>query len=294
MKHLCLSILLIFSALLATAQMRFAAPGAKWCTSTLYIFRTQTNDPLYAIDTIISNTTCSYINGLGCLYVKNDTVYNIRDNGIVEFMYDYNAQPGDLWLLYNLNYRANDSDSVIAVRIDSTKKVVFNGDTLRLIINHVDSLNGNPFNGYSLGNVLEGVGPTRDFFRPGPWGFYDSGLPVINCYSDSLHGAITEIHGPLEQTDSCSCRFSTAINELEEGQVSIVHSQSQHVVNISFLQNTKASITIYNVQGQQLSRDEVHASTHSINTTGYTTGVYLCTVIVEGYRPYTKKIVVQQ
>jgi hypothetical protein len=253
------------------------------------------NDPFYASDSVVNNIPCSYIPRFGCVYVLNDTVYNIQyDNGSTEFLYDYGAHVGDKWLHKNLHYRMSNYDSLIPLVVDSVKKTVLNGDTLRTIYTHGDTLNGNNYMGYMLGTLLEGIGSTSRTFRAGPWGWYDLGMPSVKCYSDSLHGSITEYYGPIQQIDSCNCRFSTGVNELEEGQVSIIHSQSQQTIGITFLQSTKANVLLHNVSGQQISSKEIDGVKHTISTHGLAAGVYVCTIQINGYKPYTKKIVVQQ
>lgn len=291
MKHLYLLSIILLSTILLSAQTRFSAPGAKWCIGSSSISGYHSNNPIVARDSTIDNIPCSYIPYFGCMYVRNDTVYNIQyDNGTTEFLYDYGAQEGDIWIV-----RVESGAYPYAqFKVDTLREFVF-GDTLKLFRllpdpNAPTSLNCNYCH---WGDILEGVGSVSTYFIPGPWGLIDFDNPSFECYSDSARGAIKN-GSSLQQTDSCSCRFTTAINELEDGQVSILHSLSQHAINISFLKNTKANIMLYNMQGQQLRMDDIHASSHSINTNSLAAGVYLCTVIVEGYKPYIKKIVVQR
>ena len=277
----------------AFSQTRFARPGAHWCIRIAYVFETQFHEPIAAVDTFIQGIPCSAIPDIGYLYVQNDTVFRILEDGRVYFLYDYNAQPGDVWHVYTSTSDFNfQLDSSVIVHVTSVDTVNIRGETLRRINT---AITDTPFStyGFLFGPIIESIGNSFHFL-PGPWGLVDDGIPFLTCFQDSVIGAIYfDIHN-ISLLDSCTCHVwldEKIINE-ERIFATISPNPASASATISIGENLIGStLTLTDITGRVLTSTKLETQNSKIETAQFANGIYFVT-ISNGKQSVTSKLVI--
>lgn len=295
MKNTYLLLFILCALLTGNAQTPFAKPEAHWCNLTYYMWGTSYSEPVMYPDTVIADKPCSYT-GSGCLFVHNDTVYRILSDESIHFLYDYSAHKGDVWEVYlrpDERLIVTTKDSIVKVHIDSAYTSVIHGQVLRLFNT---SIVDTPFTnfGYSIGTVIENVGGSSSFI-PGPWGFWDNGIPDVMCYSDSINGALSvNYDGALEPLDSCVCHVWMGQNEIPETvKFSISPNPAGNsVIVLTDGGKTVATVAILGLTGKQLIQAQLHNGTAQIYTETLPDGLYFVT-LYSSTKVSTRKLVIQ-
>jgi len=274
MKKGLLAILLLTVCCNSFSQSRFARNGAHWCIGTAYPMQATYNEPIYAHDTIRLGIPCSYIPGVGCLYVQNDTVYRILPDSSIHFLYDYSAHPGNVWQVYMTNQELQlNVPNYVPVRIDSVKVDPIYG--LREIYTRIVN---SPFAnmGFTYGTILEGIG-NNHYFLPGPWGLVDDGIPFLQCYYDSVFGHMSYHSGELNFIDSCVCDILIGNGKLiEQLQFSLSPNPATNQLNITFDENiVGAQLNIYNTTGALVQSTKLETQNLKLETANFSSGVYI-------------------
>lgn len=292
MKQLCFLWALLLAVTTVSAQNTkpFARPGAHWCVMTSYPQQGVFNDGWDISSTIINGIECSVMPEVGCLYVRNDTVYRILPNGSTHFLYDYNAQAGDHWQIFAPEWAKYGVDSLMPVQVDSVKKIAYQGDSLRVI---ATSMPEPPFATwyYSLGSILEGVG-TFNYLLPGPWGWWDNGQPSLYCYKDSVIGAIQWSANVPEYRSSCVCNVGMGIEEpAAQLPLHFNYQPGAHSVQVVWKEQVaEVSYNLYTGTGQILQRGRL--SDNSILLPALAPGVYLLQAKANGYAAAVYRFIV--
>jgi hypothetical protein len=277
MKNLLLFCLLLLSGI-AFAQAPFAKPGASWCIATMYPTGTTYSEPKTATDSVLQGRSCSFVNGVGGLFVNNDTVYRILGDGSIRFLYDYKAHAGDTWKIFMPNAPfVSSPDTSIKVHVDSVDQVDVRGTMLRRIFTSVIDT---PFThyGYTLGTVLEGVG-TNYYFLPGPWGLVDDGIPSLSCFRDSTVGAIWFREDVL-LLDSCNCHVwmgSPSIMPESKGLLGFSPATGNLHWNLPE-QATQSRLQIFTTAGAEIFSQQIFSQQGSVSVANLPAGMYICQV----------------
>lgn len=295
MKNTYLLLFILCALLTGNAQIPFAKPQAHWCNLTYYMWGTSYSEPVMYPDTVIANKPCSYT-GSGCLFVNNDTVYRILADESIHFLYDYSAHKGDVWDVYlrpDERLLVAFKDSIVKVHIDSAYTSVIHGQVLRLFnTNIVDTPFSNTL--YSMGTVIENVGGSSSFV-PGPWGFWDNGVPDVMCYSDSINGAFSvNYDGALEPLDSCACHVWMGESKLSEStQFSVSPNPSANTI-IVIVEGSKTGgdVAILDLTGRQLMQSPISNGTTQFFVGTLPDGLYFVT-LYNGGTATTRKLIIQ-
>ncbi len=293
-KHYCLTALLLLTAFAGFSQTTkpFARAGAHYCVVTSYPLQGVFNNGWDITTTIKNGIECSVMPEVGCLYVQNDTVYRIRDNGNTYFLYDYNAQAGDHWQIFAPEWAKDEVDSLMPVVVDSVKKVVYQGDTLRVI---ATSMPDAPYSTwyFGLGQVLEGVG-TANYLLPGPWGTWDNGQPTLYCYSDSTLGAFTWWANMPEAITTCSCNVGMGIDEpAAQLPISLRYEPGQQALQAHWqVQGIDADYELYAASGQLVQRGKLNET--NIGLAALAPGMYVIQAKATGFAGAVYRFVIER
>lgn len=294
MKHnyLLLTLLLACSSLFSQSTKPFARPGAHWCVVTSYPQQGVFDNGWDITTTIKNGIECSVMPEVGCLYVQNDTVYRIRDNGNTYFLYDYNAHAGEHWQIFAPEWAKYDVDSLMQVQVDSVKKIAYQGDSLRVIST---SMPDAPFSTwyYSLGNVLEGVG-TANYLLPGPWGWWDNGQPTLYCYKDSVIGAIQWSANMPEHRDSCVCNVGMGLDEAAiQLPLRFTYRAVQQSLQVLWNEHgIDADYAVYAISGQAVQAGKLNEN--SIRLPDLAPGVYVLQASAKGFAGAVYRFIVER
>jgi hypothetical protein len=292
MKH-ALYAILVCCVFLSKAQTPFAYPGAHWCYVKVFPTASVYYETVYPADTVVQGINCTKTE-VGFLFVKNDTVFRMLSDGNIYFLYNYNAQPGDIWNIYlEPSDRFNLSDSIVPVNIDSVSTRNIRGDTRRLVFT---SVTDTPYSSYGfwLGNVVEGAG-TGNWFLPGPWGLVDDGIPFRLCYGDSLAGAFYEQDGSIQLQDSCVCHvWMRADNITDTGQPEVIYDSRANRLRIATMSDTHpVNVQIIDLSGQLVKSVTSYHSNFDIPLEQFSRGIYFC-IIRQHNHNVVKKVVVAE
>ncbi len=277
MKKICLVTFAMLLILKGFSQTPFAKPEASWCFVTIYPTQTTYGDNVSFKDTSIQGIGCTLVGGVGCLFVQNDTVFNISDNGTIGFLYNYAAQAGDIWHIYTPHPYSipPTNDTIVPVHVDSVSVRNIRGNNRRIIFT---SIIDTPFTqfGYTLGTVLEGVGTTY-YFRPGPWGLVDDGIPYRSCFKDSTLGAISEEEGHITLLDSCVCHVwmgDKTITSEKSILLSPNPATTSFTLQLSSAPNTPTYFQLYDAIGRQVRQEEIIATSTTLYRNNLPKGIY--------------------
>ncbi|HRG89628.1 MAG TPA: T9SS type A sorting domain-containing protein [Chitinophagales bacterium] len=297
MKGNYLLLLFCCIAFFGRAQTSFARQGAHWCTNYLSLGGIQYGEPWSAVDTVIMGIPCSYVGNYG-LFVKNDTVYRILQDGSILFVYDYSAHKGDVW---KIELRPQDYEyfepnyTQINVLIDSAYTINVRGQILRVFNTSViDTIN--QFSIFHLDNVVEGVGGSHSFL-PGPWGLVDLGVPYLQCYQDSMTGAFifSNNNDSLYLLDSCICHVWMGQNEMKESiKFSVSPNPAGNMVTVLIDEyTTEAIVSILDLTGRKIIHSQLLHGTTQLSTENLPNGLYFVTV-KSGHNTSTRRLVIQK
>lgn len=268
--------MLLLVAPLCYSQTNFARPDAHWCIQTSYPTQTTYAEPIQSHDTVLQGVPCSKIPGVGCLFVQNDTVFRILDNGSTHFLYDYSAHTGDVWHIYMWPmYFASPADSSVIVHVQSVDTIAIRGETLRVVNT---AITDTPFTnyGYILGKIIEGIG-NNHYFLPGPWGLVDAGIPYLSCFYDSAIGAIGGNLQNVSLLDSCVCHVwmgeQTISNEIS---FRLYPNPATDELTITTETNEPIDVFVYDMLGNQLrSIQKSSANSFKVKVSDLSAGYYL-------------------
>lgn len=286
MKYFTLFLLLISSAI-CHSQTPFARPGAHWCIPIMYPTALVYNEGINARDTIVGGISCSMIDGYGCFYNQNDTIYRILQNGNSYFVYNYGAAPGDQWFIFAPESDFFNVGPYLNLRVDSVDSVSYNSYNLRRIYSSMPGQQYQQY-GYFLPPIIEGVGSSYSFL-PGPWGLYDLGIPVTVCYSDSSLGSVSVWDGELNHLDSCVCHVwmgDSKTPEITGGN--LVYENGQ--IKISGIDpHVPTLFQLLDIQGKLILQQEIQTET-GIAVGRFPGGIYFASLQAHGKAALVQKL----
>lgn len=254
--------------------------------------QTTYSEIFYARDTVVQGIPCSQT-GIGCMYVQNDTVFRILNDGTIRFFSDYGAQAGDTWRVFiESYYRFHPQDSIIPIHIDSASVISVRGESRRVIFTSVIDTPYSNF-GYGFREVIEGVG--SNFLIPGPWGLVDDGIPYLRCFGDSLTGAFHEDWGNIQLLDSCVCHvWMGADNVKDSEQLEVIYDSRGNRLRITTMRETyPVNVQIIDLSGQVVKSVTSYHNSFDIPIEEITCGIYFCAIKQRNYN-VVKKIVVTE
>lgn len=205
----------------------------------------------------------------GVVYLRHDTTDYV--------FFDFNAHPGDSWLLattFPFSGGGCDTGTVIT---DSTSFMVANGDTLRMIYTH--PLSQAQLTIEFLGPVIEKIGGIASFF-PYQGCLTDMQLEAgLRCYSDSTGWSW---HNPSFPQ---SCDFTIGINENAQAAVSVIANPALQQLQISCPQmDAGALIRVYDSRGQLLLEQETQTyGAATIRLPAMSRGIYFISVTDDAF-----------
>ncbi|HLP53114.1 MAG TPA: T9SS type A sorting domain-containing protein [Chitinophagales bacterium] len=269
----------------------FAGTGAAWYINPLLTGKTDNCNTVEATNATMANIPCSQVPGVGCLFVQNDTVYRICGNSQL-FLYDYNAQAGDVWHVYDApDTAAVFPGTAVTIHVVSADQVNIRGNNLRRIRT---SITDAPFvnAGYVYGDVIEGIGSSYYFLPRRPQNLGDS-VPFVSCFYSDLIGAVHFDNAGYTPVDSCVCQTILGADDLDgTAGGKLTFNAGQKTVNYFSGGVAKPiAIQIYNVVGQMLIAEEATGISHSISTAPLAAGVYVAVVIEGNKKRLTQKFV---
>lgn len=190
--------------------------------------------------------------------VENDTVFYFSPFATWGMLYDFNAQPGDVWdlteVLPDTIYPVWDDEVAALIEVDSVTTEMLGGTMRRVIYtsplhNEEEMEPGSDW--MFRGPIVEGVGPVGGstglfgesvVWAPGGW------LPHFSCYRED--------GGLVYGSDEFPCGEVSSVADLEVQDMEIFPNPTANVVRIvlppSF--SFQADVTIYSVSGQVIAR----------------------------------------
>lgn len=289
------TVIVVIDSCLPDMVAPFTGTGSAWYINPLITGKTDNCAPVEATDTTINGTPCSQVPGVGCLFVQNDTVYRICNNSTL-FMYDYNAQPGDIWHVYDAPDTAGAfPGTAVTIHVDSVDQVIIHSQTLRRIKTKITDA---PFvtSGYVFGNVIEGIGSSYYFLPQRPQAVNDSILPFVTCFNSNLTGAVKFEGLNYTPADSCDCAIVLSVPGTSEEQNAALRFNSFEKTLSYFSAGAAAPATlqIYNIAGQKLISEKTTQQAYSVSVAGFAAGIYVAVVNYGNNKMLTQKFVVTE
>lgn len=220
-------------------------------------------------DASTQTTNSYYVPQLEFTRSDSGVVYYYRDSADY-VLYDFNAQPGETWVLRNeFENTPCDTSSVV---VDSISVMIINGDTLRTLRTSPLNWSGITFNYPPL---VEKIGGLSNLF---PYTMCITDLPQgygLRCYMDSTGWMYQSPNWPYACDDIMSVR-----EPVPHVPFSVIPDLQSHVLTLSGAPiRTGAVIQIYNANGQLL-LEEISDSenTLQVNFAGVPGGIYFVTV----------------
>lgn len=309
-KTLFISFILVFCINLnAQSDLGFAPVGAKWHYNTFVQTLgggTRGGHISYEVvkDTIINGKiskevtfsgnqvipTIGLTNPFYLHYDSNRVYWLNKMTGIFDLLYDFNAEVGDSW--------------TIKLQCDSSDYPWLVTDTMTFTVNAVyyDTINGIPLkrlntttspassvNGYSNYRISEYIGGIT---VPFPHNYNCSGIGIhtwmgdLRCYEDGKFGLFS-------RRNPCAAPISSLEEELNKSQISISPNPANRNIIIESSQLME-EISVSNLAGEVLINSKQRDLTHHLNTTILVPGMYFVSILLEGGRIRTKKIIIQK
>lgn len=296
MKKLLL--ILFIAASVPSIGQSWAAPGATWYYDfTAFIFP-QPQSGFERIqnigDTVINSrqynklqiyrqwydqstqtTNTYYVPQLEFTRVDSGVVYYYRDSADY-VLYDFNAQPGDTWVLRNeFENTPCDTSSIV---VDSISIMIINGDTLRTLRTSPVNQAGITFNYPPL---VEKIGGLANLF---PYTMCITDLPQgygLRCYSDSTGWMYQSPTWPYACDDIMSVREPAPSTTF-----TVVPDALSHTLTLTgTLIRAGAVIQVYNSSGQLVLEEMARSGNNAVlNFAAATGGIYFVTVTAENSR----------
>lgn len=289
-----LLLFLFLSATLSSFGQSWAAPGATWYYDFQYFSYTGFERIQKIGDTIINSRHYDKLQIYRAWYDQSNQTtgnyyvpqleYTRADSGVVYYyrdsadyvLYNFNAQPGESWVLRNeFNQTPCDTASVV---VDSVSTMIVNGDTLRVLYTSPLNWNGITF---QYPPVVEKLGGLANLL---PYTMCVTDLPQgynLRCYSDSS-GWI--YHNP---NWNYACDDMMSVEDPEQSEpFSIFHNQQTHTITLSGSQITDGSlIQVFDCRGQLLLEETSQTNgITEVNLTGVVGGIYFVTVTTKDFR----------
>ncbi len=223
-----------------------------------------------------SQTTTSYtIPQLEFTRADSGVVYYYRDSADY-VLYNFNAQPGETWVLRN-EFEGTPCDTSSIV-VDSISFMIINGDTLRYLRTSPVNWSGITF---QYPRIVEKIGSLANLF---PYTMCLTDIPQgygLRCYSDSTGWMYQSPNWPYACDD-----FLSIDEPVESIPFTVVPDAQTHTLTLSGAPiRVGAVIQIYNSNGQ-LILEEISDSEYTVqvNFAGVTGGIYFVTVTGEACR----------
>lgn len=285
------SVVVVADSCIGGLASPFTDNGSAWYITPQQIGKTDNCSPIEATNTTIDNISCSQIPGVGCVFVRNDTVYRIVGDSTF-FVYDYNAASGDVWQIYDAPDTAtNFPGTAVIIKIDSIDTVVIRNHTLRRKHSSIaDSSLANT--GYVLGDVIESIGSNHYFLPQHPQTAGDS-LPFVSCFYSDLTGAVSFNETGITPVDSCVCQILLGnLNTSAELRRSLRFNTFQKTITYNSSTATPATIAVYNVLGQKLREEKTMEHTYTVSVSTLSPGAYLATAYFKDNKLLSLKFIV--
>ena len=207
-------------------------------------------------------------------FTRSDSgvVYYYRDSADY-VLYDFNAQPGETWVLRN-EFEGTPCDTSSIV-VDSISIMIINGDTLRTLRTSPVNWSGITFNYPPL---VEKIGGLANLF---PYTMCITDLPQgygLRCYTDSTGWMYQSPNWPYACDDIMNVR-----DPAYSSTFSVVPDMLSHKLTLTGAPvRVGAVIQVYNGNGQ-LMFEEISRSNNKVelNFAPATGGIYFVTVTVE-------------
>jgi len=193
--------------------------------------------------------------------VANDTVFYFSNStNAWGMLYDFNAQPGDVWdlteTLSGIIFPVWDEEAEARIEVDSITNEML-GDVMRRVIHTSPLYNEEEMEPQSdwtfYGSIVEGIGPVgsshglfgESVAQPlGGW------LPVFSCYreGDQL------VYGSGE----LPCGIVSSVDHEEVSPISIFPNPTTSHIRLQLPPDFafRAAVTVYNITGQMVGRNE--------------------------------------
>jgi hypothetical protein len=275
----------------------WAAPGATWYYDFVSFFPSSSNgyERIQNIgDTIINSrqynklqiyrewfeqstqsTNSYYVPQLEFTRVDSGVVYYYRDSADY-ILYNFNAQPGETWVLRGeFEGLWCDTSSVV---VDSIATVIMNGDTLRVLRTSPVNWSGITFN---YPRIIEKIGSLANLL---PYTVCLTDIPQgynLRCYSDSS--------GWMYQNPNWSypCDDILSVNEpVQNESFTIIHDLQSNTITLNGAMIKDGSlIQVYDSYGR-LRKEDFARSNGSVelNLDAAAGGIYFVSVYTEGIR----------
>ena len=207
-------------------------------------------------------------------------VYYYRDSA--EYvLYDFNAQPGETWVLRN-EFEGTPCDTARVV-VDSIATTIINGDTLRVLRTSPVSWSGITL---YYPRIIERIGSLANLL---PYTMCVTDIPQgynLRCYSDSTGW----MYQNPNWTQSCDYILGTGEITVQES-FSLFQDMQSHTITLQGPQiKPGASIQIHDSRGQLVEQMNIQASgSVELNISGLAAGIYYVSVSTEtayGSRPF--------
>lgn len=290
MKNFLLALFISFSV--SSFAQSWAAPGATWYYDlTIYAmpFPQYGYERIQNIgDTIIGTHQYNKLQIFRSWYnaqAQQTTNYTLQqleftraDSGVVYYyrdsaeyvLYNFNAQPGETWVLRNeFEWTQCDTASVV---VDSIATTVINGDTLRVLRTSPVSFNGITF---MYPRIIEKIGSLANLL---PYTLCVTDIPQgfnLRCYSDSTGWTY---HDP---NWTFACDDLLGMHEAQQQQFFTLYQDMQsQTITLSGTQIQSGSlIQIYDSRGilvQQMNSQ--NSGSTVLNVAGLPSGIYYVSV----------------
>ncbi len=290
MKNFILALFLSFSV--SSFAQSWAAPGATWYYDlTIYAmpFPQYGYERIQNIgDTIIGTHQYNKLQIFRSWYnpqAQQTTNYTLpqleftrADSGVVYYyrdsaeyvLYNFNAQPGETWVLRNeFEWTQCDTASVV---VDSIATTIINGDTLRVLRTSPVSFNGISF---LYPRIIEKIGSLANLL---PYTLCVTDIPQgynLRCYSDSTGWTY---HNPYW---TYACDDLLGMHDVQQQQFFTLYQDMQsQTITLSGSQIQSGSlIQIYDSRGllvQQMNSQ--NSGSTVLNVAGLPSGIYYVSV----------------
>lgn len=290
MKNFLLALFISFSV--SSFAQSWAAPGATWYYDlTIYAmpFPQYGYERIQNIgDTIIGTHQYNKLQIFRSWYnaqAQQTTNYTLpqleftrADSGVVYYyrdsaeyvLYNFNAQPGETWVLRNeFDWTTCDTASVV---VDSIATTIINGDTLRVLRTSPVSFNGITF---MYPRIIEKIGSLANLL---PYTLCVTDIPQgynLRCYSDSTGWTY---HNP---NWTYACDDLLGVQDIQQQQSFTVYQDMQsQTLTLSGTQIQSGSlIQIYDSRGllvQQMNSQ--NSGSTVLNVAGLPSGIYYVSV----------------
>lgn len=290
MKNFILALFISFSV--SSFAQSWAAPGATWYYDlTIYAmpFLQYGYERIQNIgDTIIGTHQYNKLQIFRSWYnpqAQQTTNYTLpqleftrADSGVVYYyrdsaeyvLYNFNAQPGETWVLRNeFEWTQCDTASVV---VDSIATTIINGDTLRVLRTSPVSFNGISF---LYPRIIERIGSLANLL---PYTLCVTDIPQgynLRCYSDSTGWTY---HNPYW---NYACDDLLGVQDIQQQQSFTVYQDMQsQTITLSGTQIQSGSlIQIYDSRGllvQQI--NSPNSGSTVLNVAGLSSGIYYVSV----------------